>query len=146
MILTIENRKGDNGHRCDTPKCCGLGSDVCPAFRTTNLRPLYMARIMAQKLSGIPKRRKATKKKKNNNQPIWGNGVKCLCPVESQEYYRAIFCSASSFHQAPCNKQSMRTTSASSKTELCGPNSCICACCFQSAKQNCSEQLVADCQ
>ena len=42
------------------PKYCGLGSDVCPASHTTNLRPLYIARIVEQKPFGIPKRRRAT--------------------------------------------------------------------------------------
>ena len=48
-IITIGNRKGDNGHFCDMPKCCGLGSNVCPASRRTNLRPPYIAYITAQK-------------------------------------------------------------------------------------------------
>ena len=50
-----------------------------------------------------------TEAPQSNNQAIRGNGVKCSCPVESQEYWRATFCSASSFQQASAaNKASPR--------------------------------------
>ena len=38
--------KGDNGHPSCVPKCFSLGSDGCPAYCTTNLRPLYIARTL----------------------------------------------------------------------------------------------------
>lgn len=38
--------KGDNGHPSCMPKCFSLGSDGCLAYCTTNLRPLYIPRIL----------------------------------------------------------------------------------------------------
>ena len=52
------------------PKCCGLGSDVCPISHHKPVTPVYCKyRIVEQKPSGIPKRRRATMK------PSGGMGV-----------------------------------------------------------------------
>ena len=117
----------DTGHP-DMLKCCGLGSDVCPASRTTNLRPLYIsyiARITEQNLLTS-----SAAEQQSGNPGKWSQRH---LPSLEPRIPATIFCSASLFQQHFATKKASAQPRPVRKPNCVGQ--ILSACCLQSAKQ-----------